>query len=66
MSLAYYHNGAQRAPTTPRPPQPKQHRRAVDWNRIRREIEVERRMLILTDRYSVRLRPSVAPVGWGL
>jgi hypothetical protein len=66
MSLAYY-NGDRSASSAPRQHPTKQYRhRAVAWDRIRREMEIERRMLTITDPYSPRIRPTLAPVGWGL
>jgi hypothetical protein len=66
MSFAYY-NGDRSASSVPRQHQPKQYRhRAPAWERVRREIEIERRMLTFADPYSPRIRPSLAPVGRGL
>jgi hypothetical protein len=59
---AYIRTSSQNTTALPRP----RARRTPVWDRIRREIEVERRLILLTDRYSVRVRPSVAPIGWGL
>jgi hypothetical protein len=62
MTAAYIRTNPHNTTAPPRP----HLRHTPAWDRIRREIEVERRMLRLIDPYSVRIRPSVAPVGWGL
>jgi hypothetical protein len=59
-------DAASNAPRLPRRHQPKQHRCTAVWDRIRREMEIERRMLTITDPYSPRIRPTLAPVGWTL
>jgi hypothetical protein len=65
MELAFY-IGDRVTSSIPRHHPQNRRRHAPVWDRIRREIEIERRMLIFTDPYSPRIRPTLAPVGWGL
>jgi hypothetical protein len=61
MELAFY-IGARGTSS----PQNSKRRPVPDWDRIRREMEIERRMLTIADSYSPRIRPTLASVGWGL